>query len=215
MLSKYHSVRVLVLSSLAILSACSSTPRAESPKAKAKAQAAVARANAEVRGHNGYYALKNVEPGTAKLVVRNVGSQKETQFAMTASVETCKDLKLLGTTFDVARRSLTEKEAYKALKKHGDTTEYIAQDLTPGQPVIVRGIGYWHSDNTYGNKRYIASGRCGPLYSKFTPVEGHAYLIEFEQPTKDCAQGIYDATDPDNPVPLRSEPVTMCPVEAE
>lgn len=213
MISKHHAGRILVLSALAMLGACAPVQRMANPKPYD--QVAPARALAEVRGHNGYYALKNVEPGAAKLVVRNRGVQKETQFAMTTSVETCKNLKQLGTTFDVERGKVSPKEAYKSLKKHGDLTEYIVRDLTPGQPLIVRGIGAWRSDNTYGTKRIIANGTCGPLYTRFTPVEGHAYLVEFEQPDTDCAQGVYDATDPDHPLPMRSEAVSMCPVEAE
>lgn len=204
---------IFTLSALAAVSACTPVSRIVNPAPFN--QVAPARALADIRGHNGYYSMKNVAADSAKLVVRNVGLKKEAQFAMTTSVETCSGLQPLGITFDAGRGKNSPNEAYKILKKQGSMTEYVVRDLTPGQSVIVRGIGYWSSDEFYGNSRFISSGRCGPLYSRFTPLAGHAYLVQFEQPGTDCAQRIYDAADPDNLAPIPSEPVSMCPVEIE
>ena len=211
MFSKNYSNWLLLVTALGALSACRTLDRMATPKSYSESNPA--RALADVRGHNGYYTLQSVEPDKSKLVVRSSGAPRGVQFTMTTDVANCEGMQYLGKTIDPGRGFRSPNDAYKIVKKEGDATEYVARDLTPGQSVIVRATSHWMQAIYMFNTTSYESGSCGPLYTRFTPVAGHNYLVQLNWEGYDCTQGVVDASDPDNPVPIPSEPINMCPYE--
>jgi len=164
---------------------------------------------ADIRKHNGYFSLQTVTPGTAKLVLRSERFPANVSFSMSDAEETC-DFKDLGSVRDSGRgvvypwiADLTE-----SLRPGTKPSGFIATDLVPGGRVLIRGYGSWAG---FGSTPL--SGECGPLLSEFTPVANRAYLVRFTWEGGYCRQRVFDATDPDAPIPVPSEPGRICKSE--
>ena len=162
----------------------------------------------DIRRHNGYYELKSVTPGTAKMVARTVGNLRSVDFEISQSGDVCKGFDKLGVAY-YQGRGIAAPWVGDLLAKTTSKKEFLAKDLVPGQPVIVKGVGLAASVDAGYIVKHV--GDCGPVYSKFTPVAGHAYLVQFHWSGDTvCKQTVVDATDPDKEIAMESEPIAAC-----
>lgn len=166
---------------------------------------------ADVRKHNGYFSLQSVTPGTAKLVMRSEGSSGTVEFSMRTFSDDCNNFKSLGSVKYSGRGVIYPWIA--DLTQSSKIPGFLSSELVPGQSVLIRGNGSWNSATSYGsgsNMTLVSSGKCGPLLSRFTPVAGHAYLVQFNWENNICKQNVFDATNPDAPVLVPSEAIVVC-----
>jgi len=165
---------------------------------------------ADVRSNNGYYELRDVGPGTAKVVVRTAGTAFPAHFSISTAALSCQQFSDLGDV-SFAGRGLVYPWIANAIQ-HGHRTEpFIVYEAKPGVPIQVRGYGSWADGSGVGYR----SGHCGPLVTKFTPQDGRAYTVDFVWGGKpECQLVVMDATDPDTPVPVQAQPIGGCPVAA-
>lgn len=162
----------------------------------------------DIRRHNGYYELKAVTPGTAKLVTRTVGNLRSVDFDISTSGDLCKGFDKLGVAY-YQGRGIAAPWVGDLLAKTTSKKEFLSRDLVPGQPVVVKGVGLAATIDT----GYIVKqvGDCGPVYTRFTPVAGHAYLVQFHWSGDTvCKQTVVDATDPDKEIAIEPEPIEVC-----
>lgn len=157
-------------------------------------------AQRDVRQNNGYYALKSVLPGKSKVVFRSDGSPRPVAFALCARADSCEQSEELGTVGNSGHGVVYPWIAKMTNKANriANQKPYLMQNMTPDQPVRVRGLGKWLDSQAL----ITVSGSCGPLETVFTPLAGRAYVVEFKWIDDDCKQSIYDATNPDEPVLL-------------
>lgn len=185
----------MVLLALGVISGCSNL-------GKPYSQIDPAGALEDTRKHNGYYSLKSVKPGTAKLVMRSDGDPKDVLFSISSDEAVCGGFKELGTTRDSGRGVIYPWIADLSEIGRRGPVGFVASDLTPGQTIVVRGHGSGVTTARFD--------RCGPRYSQFTPQENHAYLAQFTWTRKGCQQSIADVTDPDAPVPVGVALLFIC-----
>lgn len=161
---------------------------------------------ADMRKHNGYFNLKTVTPGTAKLVLRSEGFPANVSFSISDTEEIC-DFKILGSVRDSGHGVIYPwiADLVDSFSHRKEPLGFISTDLVPGKRVLIRGSGSWA-----GSGRPSTSGECGPLLSKFTPASDRAYLVRFTWEGNYCVQRVFDATDPDAPVLIPSEPGRIC-----
>jgi hypothetical protein len=190
-----HSGILLAVIASAMLSACAY--REINPEA----------ALADMRANSGYNELPDVEPGTAKLLLRSAGSGYPANFSVSTSPQSCRDFTPLG---DVAYagRGIVYPWIANAVQRGRRTEPYLVHEAKPGEPIQVRGYGSWADGAGSGYR----TGHCGPVTAKFTPQDGHAYIVEYvwgSQPA--CNLNVMDATDRDAPVPVPTQAIAGCP----
>jgi hypothetical protein len=186
----------LVLAALCLLTAC--TYQKINPEA----------ATADIRASNGYEALRSVQPGTARLVVRSRGDPAH--FYVSTSPQACQEFQSLGLVV-YGGQGLVYPWIAKAVQGGrrilGDVEHYRVHDAKPGEPIQVSGYGTWSTNAGLGYR----SGHCGPVVERFTPQEGHAYTVDFLWGRKPaCSLVVMDATNPDAPVAVPTEQVAGC-----
>ncbi|MET3496347.1 hypothetical protein [Variovorax boronicumulans] len=162
---------------------------------------------ADIRANSGYNDLIDVEPGTAKLILRSTGSGYPASFSVSTAPQSCRDFTKLGNVA-YAGRGIVYPWIANAVQRGRRTEPYLVHEAKPGEPVHVSGYGSW-ADGTGSGYR---SGNCGPVTAKFTPQDGRAYIIEFVWGSKPaCSLNVMDATDRDAPVPLAVQAIPNCP----
>lgn len=166
-------------------------------------------AAADVRANTGYNELKEVEPGTAKLVMRTFGTSANAQFAVSTAEVPCQGFQHLGAAAYTGSGVVYPWIA-SALRAGTRASPYLVHEATPGQPIQIRSTGNW---STGGANVPYRTGSCGPVVVSFTPVENHAYTIEFVWGEKmSCRLAVMDATAPDVPQPVEVRVIPGCPV---
>ncbi|WP_261803285.1 hypothetical protein [Variovorax sp. PAMC26660] len=166
---------------------------------------------ADIRANNGYNELRDVEPGTAKIVVRAAGSGFPAHFSVSTSPQACQEFTSLGSVVYTGRGVIypwIANAVQGTSRALGKTEPYRVHEAKPGEPIQVSGYGSWGSGTGSGYR----SGNCGPVTLGFTPKEGHAYIVEFGWGSKPaCNLTLVDATDPDALVPVPSKTIEGCP----
>lgn len=164
----------------------------------------------DVRKNSGYYELEDVEAGTARVVMRTAGAPHPAQFSVSSSSQTCKDFKVLGSAVYTGSGVVYPWIARLVQRSRGaisKTEPYLVYEAKPGQSIQVRGLGSW-SD---GSGTTYLSGKCAPLTHRFTPQEGHAYVVEFVWESKaSCSLRVADATNRDAPIPIVTDLIEGC-----
>jgi hypothetical protein len=160
-------------------------------------------AREEVRRHTGYYALKDVTPGTAKLVLRTTGPDVAVQYATSVANTPCEGLEKEGTVRDVGRGVLLPSLARLSF----GSKEFIAKELQAPVNAQVQGRGSFSQSTPF----FYSWGQCGPFTARFEALPDHAYLVNFRSTDRQCSLEVFDATDPDAPVPIPFENLAQCP----
>ncbi len=156
-----------------------------------------------VRRHTGYYALQEVTPGTAKLVLRSTGAGISVQYATSTANTPCEGMEKHGTVRDVGRGVVLPSIA----KLSFGGKEFIEQELAAPVNVQVQGRGsFWQS-----NPFFSTWGQCDPLTARFAAQPNRAYLVNFQYTDRQCKLDVFDATNPDAPVPVPFENLAQCP----
>lgn len=162
---------------------------------------------ADIRANNGYNELPDVEPGSAKLILRSAGSGYPAHFSVSTSAQACQGFTSLGHVA-YAGRGIVYPWIANAVQRGRRTEPYLVHEAKSGEPIQVRGYGSW-ADGTGSGYR---TGNCGPVTAKFTPQDGHAYIVEFVWGSKPaCSLNVMDATDRDAPVPVSTQAILDCP----
>lgn len=168
-------------------------------------------AAADERANNGDEALRFVEPGTAKLVLRARGAGYPAHFSVSASPQACQDFVPSGYVAYSGRGIVLPWIARMNERTRSAVTgqqPYLVHEAKPGVPLQVRGYGYIQD----GHGRLARFGHCGPAVVRFTPEQGHAYTVEFIwRSNAACGLAVLDATAPDSPVPVPAELIEDCP----
>ncbi|MGQ2992728.1 hypothetical protein [Variovorax sp.] len=165
----------------------------------------------DVRANSGYNELKDIEPGTSKLVMRTFGTSANAQFDVSTSEVPCQSFQHLGVAAYTGSGVVYPWIA-SALRAGTRASPYLVHEATPGQPIQVRSIGNW---NKSGAGVAFHTGSCGPMTVRFTPVVNHAYTVEFIWGEKmSCHLAVMDATDPDAPQPVMANSIPGCPAPA-
>jgi len=163
------------------------------------------RAKQEVRNTNGYRQLKSVPPGKSKLVLRSVGLPNAVQFAECESENGCEKYEDIGLVANSGQGVLLPwiaKATGAANRALGGRKPYIVKLVEPdGRSIQIRG----YSSDSASAAGTVSHSSCGPVFSTLTPQEGHAYVVEFQFVEDRCQQVVFDATDPDNMVPLTND----------
>lgn len=167
-------------------------------------------AELEVKKYNGYYVLKKVEPGTAKLVMRSEGMGVSVQFSTSMSPQSCEGFSKPVIVADAGRGVLLPMVAKMARRGR---KEYFEQQLVPQDPVQVRAYSVWSNSSGAPNMpTTVSTGKCGPLTARFTPLADHAYVARWLYPDPgSCSLVIEDATNPDMPIKIEAEQIAGCP----
>lgn len=168
-------------------------------------------AAADIRKNSGYFALRSVTPGTAKIVMRSEGSGSTVNFSVSTSGVACEDFKSVGRTRFTGRGIIYPWIADFSQSMSG-TKGFLESEVVPGRSVYIRSSSSWAESNSVPGSGITtaSSGRCGPLISKFDPEKNHAYLVRFVWNEWGCTQYISDATNPDAPVLIPAEEVFNC-----
>jgi hypothetical protein len=162
---------------------------------------------ADIRANSGYNELSDVDPGTARLILRSAGSGYPAHFSVSTSPQACQDFTSLGHVA-YAGRGIVYPWIANAVQRGRRTEPYLVHEAKPGEAIQVRGYGSW-ADGTGSGYR---TGHCGPVTAKFTPQDGHAYIVEFVWGGKPaCSLNVMDATDRDAPVPVSAQAIAGCP----
>lgn len=162
---------------------------------------------ADIRANSGYNDLPDVEPGTAKLILRSAGSGYPAHFSVSTSSQACQGFTSLGHVA-YAGRGIVYPWIANAVQRGRRTEPYLVHEAKPGEPIQVSGYGSW-ADGTASGYR---TGNCGPVTAKFTPQDGHAYIVEYVWGSKPaCSLNVLDATDRDAPVPVPTQAILDCP----
>ncbi|RUR67614.1 hypothetical protein EJP67_11170 [Variovorax guangxiensis] len=165
-------------------------------------------AAADARANTGYNELKDIEPGTSKLVMRTSGTSANAQFAVSTAESPCQGFQHLGAAAYTGSGVVYPWIA-SALRAGTRASPYLVHEATSGQTIHVRGIGNW---STGGANVAYRAGSCGPVTVSFTPAESHAYTVEFVWGEKmSCRLAVMDATNPDVPQPVEVRNVAGCP----
>jgi len=161
----------------------------------------------DIRANNGYYELRDLEPGTTKVVVRATGSGYPAHFSVSTSPQACRAFSSLGEVA-YAGRGIVYPWIANALQRGRRSEPFLVHEAKPGEPIQVRGYGSWAEGTGSGYR----SGHCGPVVAKFTPQQGRAYTVDFVWGSKPaCSLVVMDATQPDAPVPVPAvEQVAGC-----
>ncbi|MEJ8826277.1 hypothetical protein WKW80_30360 [Variovorax humicola] len=164
-------------------------------------------AREDIRTNNGYYDLREIEPGTARIVVRAAGTGYPAHFSVSTSAQNCQAFTSLG---DVAYagRGLVYPWIANATQRGRRSNPYLVHEAKPSEPIQVRGYGSWADGKDSGYR----SGNCGPVTARFTPEAGHGYTVDFAWGDKPaCRLVVMDATNPDAPVPVSAQVIAGCP----
>ncbi|BEP54057.1 hypothetical protein GmRootV35_43650 [Variovorax sp. V35] len=162
---------------------------------------------ADIRANSGYNELTEVEPGTAKLILRSAGSGYSAHFSASASPQACQGFASLGNVA-YAGRGIVYPWIANAVQRGRRTEPYLVHEARPGELIQIRGYGSW-ADGTGSGYR---TGHCGPITAQFSPQDGHAYIVEYVWGSKPaCSLNIMDATDRDSPVPVPTQAIAGCP----
>lgn len=162
---------------------------------------------ADERANNGYNELRDVEAGTARLVLRSVGAPFPVRFSSSSSAQNCQGFSSLGNVA-FAGRGVVYPWIANAVQRTHRSAPFLVQETKPGQPIQVRGDGSWSGGTGWDYR----SGRCGPLVVSFTPQAGHAYTVEFVWGDRaTCNLAVLDATNPDAPLPVPTQAIAGCP----
>ncbi|MET3183774.1 UNVERIFIED_ORG: hypothetical protein ABIC43_006966 [Variovorax guangxiensis] len=168
----------------------------------------------DIRTNNGYYELKSIEPGTAKLVLRTPGAAATSaaaQFAVSTAEAPCEGFQHLGAAAS-SGHGVVYPWIARATRVGSGAEPFLLHQATPGQPIQIRGIGRW---STSGAGVAFRAGSCGPVALRFTPAENRAYAVEFIwEKDMTCRLAVMDATDPDAPQPVVANSIPGCPAPA-
>ncbi|MDQ0590735.1 hypothetical protein [Variovorax paradoxus] len=161
----------------------------------------------DIRANNGYDELRDVEPGTARLILRASGSGYPAHFSVSTSPQACQNFASLGSVA-YAGRGIVYPWIANAVQRGRRTKPYLVYEAKPGEPIQVSGYGSW-ADGTGSGYR---TGNCGPMTARFIPQDGRAYTAEFVWGGKPaCSLAIMDATDPDAPASVPLQAIPGCP----
>ena len=162
---------------------------------------------ADIRANSGYNELRDLEPGTAKLILRSAGSGHPAHFSVSTSPQACQGFTSLGHVA-YAGRGIVYPWIANAVQRGRRTEPYLVHEAKPGEPIQVSGYGSWANGTGSGYR----TGNCGPLTAKFTPQDGRSYVVEFVWGGKPaCSLNVMDATDRDAPVPVPAQAIAGCP----
>lgn len=162
-------------------------------------------ADLEVNKYNGYYTLKQVAPGTAKLVMRSEGIGVSVQFSTSTSLQACEGFSKPITVADAGHGVLLPSIAKMVRRGRKGFAEL---QLTPQQVLQVRAYSAWSSSSNAGPNMptTVRTGECGPLTTRFTPQADHAYVARLLYPDPEhCNLIIEDATNPDAPISINAD----------
>lgn len=156
-------------------------------------------AERRMKDNNGYHALKSVTPGKAKLVFRSEGMGIPVAFSICLSSPGCSNPQDIGVVTDGGYGVLLP---WIADLTSRSTKGFIELEVTPADHIHVKGDAKWSSGGTSGNP-VVTSRSCGPLWSTFSAIENHAYLVRFIWSGKSdlalqCKLEVLDATNPDD-----------------
>ncbi|MEJ7805794.1 MAG: hypothetical protein WKG03_07735 [Telluria sp.] len=167
-------------------------------------------AAADEKANGVHAALRGVDAGTAKLVFRASGAGHAARYSVSTASEACQGFEPVGNVAYSGRGVLLPWIANMTERTRGavlNTQTHISRTAQPGQSIQVRGMGNWQE----GSGLFSRSGNCGPLASRFTPVAGRAYLIDFVwRRDLSCSMVVTDSTDPDVPAIVPADVLTGC-----
>jgi len=166
------------------------------------------RAQEQVREDNGYYELGEVEPGTAKLVVRSRGFRYPVHYEVSSSPQACTGFEPIGNVAFFGQGVVYPWISRATRFGSGDSETYLVHEIAnPGRAIQLQALGSWAAGTGVGYRK----GRCGPIALRFTPEAGHAYTADFFwRAENSCSLAVMDATVPDAPVPVQAVPVAGC-----
>lgn len=157
----------------------------------------------DVRKHNGYYVLKALKAGSAKVVMNAHGAPFSASFDVSASDRVCEGFTRVGTATDLGRGIVYPwvADMTASLSLGAKAKGFVETEVTPGKRLQVRSSSYQHG-------RQFAT--CGPFALSFTPAVDRANLVQFLWAERSCTMTVVDATNPDQPLPIQVENLASC-----
>ncbi|MDI2590739.1 hypothetical protein NYP20_17685 [Pseudomonas sp. N3-W] len=142
-----------------------------------------------------------VDPEHAKVIMKATGNTRAVEFSIRRAADPDQRMEKLGVVVNSGRGKVfgwiakLNETANSAALKRFPQLETLAD---AGQVFLVSGYaGAGPHENTY---------ICGPLESTFTPEKGKVYQVEFEFVGDSCQQHVYDVTQPQQRIPVVSQP---------
>lgn len=137
----------------------------------------------------------------AKVIMKATGTVIPVEFSIRRAADPDRRMDVQGTVVDSGRGKVFGWIAKLNEVTHSATLKHFPQlevQADPDQPFEVSG---------YANGESIRRGyRCGPVSSTFTPQKGKVYLAEFQFVGEGCELHVYDATQPQQRIPVMSVP---------
>jgi hypothetical protein len=146
--------------------------------------------------------LQGVTAGKAKLVLRTTGPGVSAQYATSTADTPYEGMEKQGTVRDVGRGVLLPSIA----KLSFGSKEFVEKELEAPANVQVQGLGNFSHSNPF----MFGWSQCGPVTARFQALPKHAYLVNFQSTDRQCRLEVFDATDPDAPVPVPFENLAHC-----
>ena len=164
-------------------------------------------AKEDVRQHNGYYALKEISPGTSKLVFRSEGVGYVVRYDTSTEATACQGFENLGRVADAARGIIYPWIASLSMGM-ARTRSFLELELEAPSSIQVQGYGSSTHRTPLGTTQV---NHCGPHTIRLSPKADRAYLVRFLLEGGQCRMDVSDSTDPDAPLPVSFERVADCP----
>ncbi len=150
-------------------------------------------------------ATVKVDADHARVVMRSAGMPMSVNYSISSAQNSCEEFTPVGRVFHSGREVLLPwiaKLTEKSRKVVSRDLPEVDQLVVAGRPVQIKGNSSWSSTTA----QMTSSGSCGPLVSRFTPVGGKTYLVEFLfSGTSSCAQNVFEIDAAEQRMPV--EPV--------
>ncbi|MCX2545905.1 hypothetical protein [Pseudomonas sp. COW5] len=140
-----------------------------------------------------------VDAQHAKVVMKATGSTIPVEFSIRRADDPDRRMELLGTVVDSGR---------------GQVFGWIAKLNEVGNSAVAKRFPQLETqadaDKAIEVSGYASGPRtgvvhtCGPVSNSFTPERGKTYLVEFEFVGDGCEQRVYDVTQPEQRIPVKS-----------
>jgi hypothetical protein len=140
-----------------------------------------------------------VDAQHAKVVMKATGSTIPVEFSIRRADDPDRRMELLGTVVDSGR---------------GQVFGWIAKLNEVGNSAVAKRFPQLETqadaDKVFEVSGYASGPRtgvvhtCGPVSNSFTPERGKTYLVEFEFVGDGCEQRVYDITQPEQRIPVKS-----------